>query len=474
MGTQRFRHWFTLLIALCSPLWLCAQFQEPAKDELQMTSDPKAPGASAVYLYREDITDQTKSTRTYYERIKILTEQGKELGTARLTYEPESEKIVSVEGRTIHPDGTIVPLAEKPSVLVEVKTKGFQVNTLVVTLPGIEVGSIVEYRIRVKYSPAAPTPNWIIQQSHFVHKAHYLFRTFNARSVPGWASRMPVAAKIVTDNQGLYTLDIDDVPALPDEDWMPPLNTVKWRVSFFYSDYKDKDEYWKEIGKTWGTFVYNLVNPTGGLKRAAAEIVAPGDTQTQKAQKIYTAVMNLENTTYTREKTKAERKKEKIKDINTIEDVWKQKRGSSDEIALLYVALCRAAGLNVDPMVVADRSRAMFDDGLLSYMQLDGGIGTTAPLRALTVQGEASIVPSPANGTSAYLNVSDGTGSNGGNHSLNIRGLGNDGTAGVNLASVNVLADNFLVAGVAGPKMSVDSNGNVTIYGNLTVKGTIA
>jgi hypothetical protein len=102
------------------------------------------------------------------------------------------------------------------------------------------------------------------------------------------------------------------------------------------------------------------------------------------------------------------------------------------------------------------------------------GIGTTAPLRALTVQGEASIVPSPANGTSAYLNVSDGTGSNGGNYSLNIRGLGNDGTAGVNLASVNVLADNFLVAGVAGPKMSVDSNGNVTIYGNLTVKGTIA
>lgn len=372
MAMQRFRRWFTLLIALCSPLWLSAQFQEPAKDELQMTSDPKAPGASAVYLYREDITDQTKSTRTYYERIKILTEQGKELGTARLTYEPESEKIVSVEGRTIHADGTIVPLVEKPSELVEVKTKGFQVNTLVVTLPGIEVGSIVEYRIRVKYTPTAPSPNWIIQQSHFVHKAHYLFRTFSARSVPGWASRMPVAAKIVTDNLGLYTLDIDDVPALPDEDWMPPLNTVKWRVSFFYSDYKDKDEYWKEIGKTWGTFVYNLVNPTGGLKKAAAEIVAPGDTQTQKAQKIYAAVMNLENTTYTREKTRAERKKEKIKDINTIEDVWKQKRGSSDEIALLYVALCRAAGLNVDPMVVADRSRAMFDDDLLSYMQLDG------------------------------------------------------------------------------------------------------
>src|SRR5258708_4597943 len=62
------------------------------------------------------------------------------------------------------------------------------------------------------------------------------------------------------------------------------------------------------------------------------------------------------------------------------------------------------------------------------------GIGTTVPIRALTVYGETSIVPNAVNGTYAQLNVSDTTGSNGGNYSLNIRGLGNSGTAGVNLA----------------------------------------
>jgi hypothetical protein len=371
MGLPRFLLCSALLAAVCFPPALRGQFKEPTKDELQMTSDAKAPGASAVYLYREDITDQGSSTRTYYDRIKVLTEKGKELATTRLPYEPETEKIASVEGRTIHADGTIVPLTEKPSELVDLKTKGYQLNTLVVTLPSVEVGSIIEYRIKVKYSIYAPNPTWIIQGSYFAHKAHYFFKTANAFNTPGWVARMAVDTKIVSDNNGLYTLDIDDVPALPDEDWMPPLNTVKWRVYFFYTSFRTKEEYWKQVGKNWGSMMHDWANPTGGMKKAVAEIVAPGDTDTQKAQKIYAAVMNLENTDFTREKTKAERKKEKIRDINTIEDVWKGKRGSSDDIALLYVAMCRAAGLKVDPMVVTDRSRALFDEGILNARQVD-------------------------------------------------------------------------------------------------------
>ena len=372
MSLRGLLHCSGLLLSVCSPVLLCAQFQEPTKDELQMTSDPKAPGASAVYLYREDVTDQGNSTRTYYERVKILTEKGKDLATTRWEYAPESEKIAAVEGRTIHADGTIVPLTDKGSDLIDYKTKGYQLNTLTVTLPSAEVGSILEYRIRIKFGVyATPDPTWMIQQSYFIHKAHYSFKTANAFYVPGWVARMAVDAKVVSDKYGLFTLDINDVPALPDEDWMPPLNTVRWRVSFFYTQYKTNAEFWKEVGKNWGNIVHDLVNPSGGLKKAAAEIVAPGDTDRQKAQKIYAAVMNFENTSFTREKSKVERKKEKIKDISTIEDVWKQKRGDSDDIAVLYVALCRAAGLKADPMVVVNRSTALFDESVLSARQME-------------------------------------------------------------------------------------------------------
>lgn len=344
-----------------------AQFQEPTKDELQMTSDPKAPGAEAVYLYREEVQDDSSLTVTYYERLKILTEKGIGKATIRYTHDPSVK--FEVEGRTIHKDGSVVPMTDKPSDLMEFKTKDLQVNTLVLTLPSVEVGSILEYRVKFK-DQYSTFPTWMIQQDLFVHKAHYSYKAESNFGV-NYLTRLVGDARVVDNKKGLFTLDLTDVPALPKEDWMPPLNTFKWRVSFFYTRFKTTQEFWEAAEKYWADFARDFTNPTGTLKKAVATIVLPTDTETVKAQKIYAAVMKLENTDFTREKTKAERKKEKIKDIHNAQDVWRDQSGNGDEIALLYVALCRAAGLNVVPMKVVDRSRALFDEGLLNENQMD-------------------------------------------------------------------------------------------------------
>ena len=91
----------------------------------------------------------------------------------------------------------------------------------------------------------------------------------------------------------------------------------------------------------------------------------------QKAEKIYEAVEKLDNTRFSREKSHEERKKENLKEVRTLEDVWKQKSGTAEEIALLYVALARAAGLNAWPAKVVDRNRAIFDSNYFSLRQLD-------------------------------------------------------------------------------------------------------
>jgi len=48
-------------------------------EELKMTSEPKAPGAPAIFLYREvDRKDLGRANTEYnYARIKILTEEGR-------------------------------------------------------------------------------------------------------------------------------------------------------------------------------------------------------------------------------------------------------------------------------------------------------------------------------------------------------------------------------------------------------------
>ena len=344
-----------------------AQFQEPSKEELQMTTDSKAPGAMAVYLDLNDEQDDDRGTRTHYYRVKILTEKGKESATVRFTHDPRTK--FEVEGRTIHADGTVVPMTDKPSDLVEFKTKGLQLNSLVFTLPSVEVGSILEYRVKFKYGDSAPYPDWTVQQDYFAHREHYMYKPVSKEFMT-YVARLPVSMKI-GEPKGRYTLDVTDVAPPPDEDWMPPLNAFKWRVSFFYTEFKSIKDFWDFAGKRWAQGIRDFIEPTGTLKKAAADMVSPSDSETDKARKIYTAVLKLENTDFTREKSKAERKKEKIKDIHNAQDVWRDQSGDGDELALLYVALCRAAGLNVDPMVVVDRSRALYDEALLSSRQFD-------------------------------------------------------------------------------------------------------
>jgi transglutaminase-like putative cysteine protease len=375
-----------LFFAFSFPAFAFAQFQPPTAEELKMTADPKAPGAAAVYLYREETTDDMIHFHSYYERIKVLSEKGKELATVHIPYERGQFKVKGIRGRTIHADGTIIPLTAKPTDLVDVKAANYQFNTMVFTLPSVEVGSILEYRLDLDYDDSmVSSPTWKIQQPYFVHKAHYSFKTANLSSGSHYITdsqghdlnqllyaviSLPKET-VVRDAAGKYSVDVTDIPPTPSDDWMPPLNAINERVEFYYSYAHSGTDFWTSEGKRWAKETGRFTNPNGQIKKVVADIVAPTDSDDQKARKIYAAVMKLENTDFTRKKTEAERKAEKLKAIKDAEDLWNQKTGSADEIAMLYVALARAAGLKAWPMEVVDRSRAIFDPSYLNVRQLD-------------------------------------------------------------------------------------------------------
>ncbi len=370
-----------LLAAMAITPLLRAQFQAPNPDELKMTSDPQAPGAAAVYLDREEITDNELNVRSSYARIKVLTERGKELATVRIPYLPGNFATNKIEGRTIHADGAIVPLNVKPEDIMEFKTKYFQLDTLVFNLPSVEVGSILEYRVEFQSYGFGP-PTWEIQLPYYIHKEHFLYApgTLYGTLYNGHGKSLdrvmcaasPANAPIAVQySKRHFTIDMTDVPPQPDEDWMPPMNTIKWRAEFYFTYARTEQEFWDTEAGYWTEAVENFAKVTGTIKKASASLFSPGDSDEQKARKIYAAVMKLDNTDFSRVRSEAERKKEKLKAINRVEDVWKNQSGSGDEIALLYVALARAAGLKVWPMHVVDRSRAIFDFSYLSTRQLD-------------------------------------------------------------------------------------------------------
>jgi hypothetical protein len=358
---------------------------QPTPDELKMTDEPASPGAAAVYLLRDERADDKLHMHSLYVRMKILTEKGKDYGDVELGYDKSrSFSIRDIQGRTIHSDGTVIPFSGKPYDKMVEKTKTLRYKAKVFSLPDVQVGSILEYRYVLSYEDnLVVAPQWYIQQPLYVRKAHYTFvpsdRMINdahggvIENSVAYAPDLPkgVEVKYIT-SQKSYSLDIENVDAMPEEEYMPPIQSISYRVLFYYSTVRSAEEYWKTEGKYWSKEIDRFMSPNklGGV---VGQIVSPSDTPRQKLHKIYDAVMKVENTSFTRGHSGAEDKAQGVK-IKTAEDIWNVKRGDADEIAILFVGLARAAGLKAYVQAVTNRDQTIFVPIFLSMSQLDDDI----------------------------------------------------------------------------------------------------
>jgi len=390
------RRYLPHLLLLVSLPALAQGWIQPTAEELKMTAEPAAPDASAIYLYREERADDKVHMHSLYVRMKILTEEGKKYADVELVYDhARSFSIRAVDGRTIHSDGTVIPFTGKPYDKVLEKTKTDIYKAKVFTLPDVQVGSILEYRYVLAYEDnIVSPPQWFVQQPLYVRKAHFQF-TPTDQAVIGehggdseslaYHPVLPKGAEVkeslapttrVGTQAKTYSLDVENVNAIATEEFMPPMHSLSYRVQFYYTDVRTPQEYWKEEGKYWSHDIDSFMS-VGKLGGIAGGIVGPSDNPAQKAQKIYDAVMALENTSFTREHSTAEDKAQGVK-TKTAGDIWAAKRGNASEMALLYVALARAAGLQAYASQVTNRDEAFFVPGYLSPRQLDDYIAIVA------------------------------------------------------------------------------------------------
>lgn len=385
---------YLLLSACClalSSASVVAQWTAPTSEELSMQSLPEVPGAPAVYLYREETTEDSLRSYSYYVRLKVLTEGGKDYANVELPFGTKAGvSIDNIAGRTIHPDGTITPFTGKPYEKLVEKVQGYKVKEKVFTLPAVEVGSILEYRYRQHYDDAYfMHPDWYIQSELFTRKAHYSWKPNNSSSYivddrgsvlssVAWTPILPKGTQVKESNlPGGGTqiqLDIADVPPLPKEVYMPPVDSVSYRVLFYYTSYKTSQEYWEKQGKFWSKGRDKFIGPKDGVKSAVNGLVSPGDSPDAKLRKLYAFVETLENTDYTRQRTSQEEHAAGLKDASTTEDILSRKRGTGDQITELFVAMARAAGFKAYLFAVANRRERIFLEHYLSFQQLDDDV----------------------------------------------------------------------------------------------------
>ena len=87
-----------------------------------MTSVAEHPGAPAVILLREEVDDDMNNMEFVHERLKILTEAGREYANIEIPYSRRSFKVGGISGQTTHADGSVVPFEGKPFDKVVLKS----------------------------------------------------------------------------------------------------------------------------------------------------------------------------------------------------------------------------------------------------------------------------------------------------------------------------------------------------------------
>lgn len=359
-----------------------------------MTSEPNAPGAPAIILYREvdrddcGVTCHSQNASFFsadrfehdYFRIKILTDEGRKYGNIEIPLPREVGTVDDIKARVIRPDGSIVNFSGQIVEKTIVKAKGFQYAAKTFAIPDVQVGSVIEWYYTVNFQKGFIfSSDWILSQELFTKKAKFTLRPYQSDYYPiffQWNNdHLPPGMPHPKQRPDLTVeLEVSNIAAFQTEDFAPPENELKARVDFIYSwdgFESDPARFWKKVGKKRNDELESFISKKGAVRQAVSQIVSPSDPAETKLRKIYGRVQQLGNTTYAFKKTEQEQKREIKKDQETVEDVWKRGSGDQTQLNWLFLALARSAEIDAYGVWVSDRSNYFFDPGAMRSSQLD-------------------------------------------------------------------------------------------------------
>ncbi|HEY6970995.1 MAG TPA: DUF3857 domain-containing protein [Candidatus Angelobacter sp.] len=350
--------------------------------DLQIKEVPGNPGAPAIQLYYAQFVDDSNFSQFIYHRIKILNEQGKQYADVEINA-GFTRAIKDLKARTIRPDGSVVDFTGKPFDKTVIKGHGVKWTVKSFTLPEVSVGSIVEYKYKEVF-PGFTTDNWELQHNLFTVREQFTFKPYDG-PMGGFyfyedGSRLAwVSLHVSKDQQPRMTkdkraeLEVQNIPALEPEEYMPPESNYKSAVHFFYvsPEIKSTDGYWEFVGKRVYESLDRFIGDHKEARAAAAEAIGSETDPEKKLRKLYARAQQIRNLTYERERTEEERNKEKLKTNEGVSEILRRGYGDRGDVNLVFVAMARAAGFDASALFVSNREESFFSREVLSLGRLD-------------------------------------------------------------------------------------------------------
>jgi len=382
---------FSLLFVPRASSQVETAWQPVPKEDLALADNPANPGSSAMILERQVYTDDEKRVQTERIRIKIFKESGKSYADIEVPYIEKNTSVEGIRGRTVRSDGTVIPFSGLVFDKIVARYKRFHYNVKAFTLPGVEVGSVIEYEYSVRWKErlpdyvrhpssytfdggwTVPTTTWTIQQDLFTRHAVFVLRPVPGGQLDLAKVRLPAQVFPSKQSDGTVRMEVSNVAAIEVEDRMPPESFLNSRVHFYYTAGFVGD-YWRSMSKARAALEEKFVEKTKYLEHAANEIAPTSDPPETRLRKLYARVEQVRYLTYEPSRTETEEKRERLPENKSADDILRHNYGSGNEINFLFVALARSAGFEAWIVQVVDRASAIFEPTVLDTSQLNAMI----------------------------------------------------------------------------------------------------
>lgn len=317
-------------------------------------------------------------TMECYIRMKVFTARGIEkTNKIQIVYD-DANRIESIEGRTIKPDGSIVEL-RKDAVFDRtlLSIKGYRMKAKVFAFPAVEPGAVVEYRWRQIQGRRTYTRYPLQMDIPFQMIAYHVRQPadFAAGTMQSGVFNYP-AIPPVKESGGFYGFYAHNMPAFIEEPHMPPHDSVRPFLLVMYSAaaHSDPDQYWKLLGQNRFFWTKELIKPEKDVKKRTDEVINGATNSEETVRRLFEFVRSeIKNTDDDISGLTSKQLNEALKEKNPAATL-KRGTGDSSDILQLFGSMVAAAGLEVRIAAVADRSDFLFGPHMADQHLLSASI----------------------------------------------------------------------------------------------------
>ena len=360
---------FALLVCL-SQVVLAQQWKPIDQSHLELKAPVVEKDADAeVLLWEVYINDSSPTTTDFlhFIRIKVFNDRGKESQSKVDISYFTGEQIKDISGRTVKPDGSMIELKKDAIFDRElVKLGRFKLKAKSFAMPGIEPGSIIEYRWKEVHENGANYVKLYFQREIPVQVVRYYLKPYPYSEYPMSAITFQgKQSPFVKDKDGYYRIEMSNMPAFHEEPRMPPEDQVRTWMLVYYapSQRKDPAVFWKDQGKLFYEAFKGEMKFNEEIRKAAAEAIGDAQTLEQKLERLYNYCRSkVRNVTDDASGLTPDQLK-KMKENKSASDTFKRGYGTGSDINFLFAAMAMSAGFEARYVSLSDRSRKFFDPG---------------------------------------------------------------------------------------------------------------